>query len=202
MDLPDIEIVIQWCATPSISTLWQRFGRCVRDPTLEGTAIIFAEKEYFDVLTNEKKKRKRNSSSIKIEPGTSSTVKQAKLGASMNRSAASRDHEASDEEGEDEDEDEDEDEKEEDVNEDVKDDEKGKGKKMKSSKYSRKKSKKEKIEPAVFTLLNADTRGVSCRRQPFSDQFENTKAGEFHICDSVRTGLSDIFKYPSILNVT
>ncbi|KAF8342519.1 hypothetical protein F5887DRAFT_1135447 [Amanita rubescens] len=188
MDLPDIAIVIQWRATPSISALWQRFGRCVRDPTLEGTAIFFAEKEYFDVLANEKKKRKRNSSSIKIEPGTSSTAKQTKLGPSTSRSAASRDHEASDEEGEEEGEEEEEAEEEEkddsDDAEDEKDDEKGKGKKKKPSTYSRKKSKKEKIEPAVFTLLNADTRGVSCRRQPFSDQFENTKAVSLHLeCD-------------------
>ncbi|KAF8310349.1 hypothetical protein F5887DRAFT_910882, partial [Amanita rubescens] len=33
MDIPDIQIVCQWRATlPSISTIWQRFGRCVRDP--------------------------------------------------------------------------------------------------------------------------------------------------------------------------
>jgi superfamily II DNA/RNA helicase len=178
MDLPDITIVIQWRVTPSISALWQRFGRCVRDPTLEGTAIIFAEKEYFDVFANEKKKRKRNLSSIKIEPGISSTAKQAKLGPSTSRSAASRDLEASDEEGEEEGEDGDEDEKEDDDDED----EKGKGKKKKPSMYSRKKSKRDKIETAIFTLLNADSRGVSCRRQPFSNQFENTKASEFHIC--------------------
>ncbi|KAF8310341.1 hypothetical protein F5887DRAFT_1091634 [Amanita rubescens] len=188
MDLPDIAIVIQWRATPSISALWQRFGCCVRDPTLEGTAIFFAEKEYFDVLANEKKKRKRNSSSIKIEPGTSSTAKQTKLGPSTSRSAASWDHEASDEEGEEEGEEEEEAEGEEkddsDDAEDEKDDEKGKEKKKKPSTYSRKKSKKEKIEPAVFTLLNADTRGVSCRCQPFSDQFENTKAVSLHLeCD-------------------
>ncbi len=180
MDLPDIAIVIQWRATPSISALWQRFGRCIHDPTLEGTAIIFAKKEYFDVLANEKKKRKRNLSSIKIEPGTSSTVKQAKLGPSTSRSAASQDHEASDEgeeEGVDDDEKEDDDDKDED------EDERGKGKKKKPSTYSRKKSKKEKIEPAIFTLLNADSRGVSCRRQLFSDQFENTKASELCVCD-------------------
>ena len=87
MDIPNIKIVIQWCATPSLSALWQRFGRCARDPTLDGTAIIFAEKEYFDVLPIEKKKRKCNISSIKIEPGTSSSAKQAKLGHSMNLSA-------------------------------------------------------------------------------------------------------------------
>lgn len=183
MDLPDIAIVIQWRATPSISALWQRFGRCVRDPTLDGTAIIFAEKEYFDILANEKKKRKRNLSSIKIEPGTSSTAKQARLGPSMSRSAASRDHDASDDDGEEEGEEEEDDSREDEDDEDEKEDEKVKGKKKKSSMYSRKKSKKEKIEPAIFTLLNADTRGVSCRRQPFSDQFENTKASEFRVCD-------------------
>ena len=67
--------------------------------------------------------------------------------------------------------------------EDEKEDKKAKGKKKKSLMYSRKKSKKEKIEPGIFTLLNADTWGVSCHCQPFSDHFENTKASEFCICD-------------------
>ena len=175
MDLPDIMIVVQWRALLSISTLWQRFGHCIRDSILEATTIIFAEKKYFDIFTNGKKKQKRNLSSIKIELGTLSTAKQLKLGPSTSQSAAFRDHEASDEEGDEEgdDEDKDEDEKE-DEKED--DDEKGKGKKKQQAK---KKSKKEKIEQAVFTLLNADARGLRCRRQAFIDQFENTKAGMY-----------------------
>lgn len=48
MDVPDIMIIVQWGATCSISTLWQRFGRCVRNPELAGIAILLAEKDLFD----------------------------------------------------------------------------------------------------------------------------------------------------------
>src|SRR6266550_8751095 len=48
MDLPDVMTIVQWGATCSISTLWQRFGRCVRDPKLEGTAVLFTEKDNLD----------------------------------------------------------------------------------------------------------------------------------------------------------
>ncbi|KAG2140002.1 hypothetical protein BD769DRAFT_1350390 [Suillus cothurnatus] len=48
MDVPDILLVIQWKATCKLATLWQRWGHAVRDCGLQGTAILFAEKEYFD----------------------------------------------------------------------------------------------------------------------------------------------------------
>ncbi|KAG2743438.1 P-loop containing nucleoside triphosphate hydrolase protein, partial [Suillus brevipes Sb2] len=48
MDVPDILLVIQWRATCNLSTLWQRWGRAARDKQLQGTAILFAEKEHFD----------------------------------------------------------------------------------------------------------------------------------------------------------
>jgi hypothetical protein len=48
MDVPDIMIIVQWGVTCSISTLWQRFGRCVRNPELAGIAILLAEKDQFD----------------------------------------------------------------------------------------------------------------------------------------------------------
>ncbi|KAG1788899.1 hypothetical protein EV424DRAFT_1270021, partial [Suillus variegatus] len=49
IDISDIRIVIQWRATwCSLSTIWQRFGRAVQNMSLDGTVILFAEKEYFD----------------------------------------------------------------------------------------------------------------------------------------------------------
>lgn len=48
MDLSDIHVVVQWRATCTISTLWQRFGRAGRDREIDATAILLAEKEYFD----------------------------------------------------------------------------------------------------------------------------------------------------------
>lgn len=48
MDVPDIEIVIQWRATCHLATLWQRLGRAARNKQLMGTGLLFAEKEHFD----------------------------------------------------------------------------------------------------------------------------------------------------------
>ena len=57
--------------------------------------------------------------------------------------------------------------------------EEGEGKEdEKSTKKSRKKLKKYKIEPAVFDLLNAEQRGLGCRRQPFMIMFQNSDSGE------------------------
>lgn len=41
-------MVIQWRASCNLSALWQRFGRAARDRRLTGTALLFAEKEYFN----------------------------------------------------------------------------------------------------------------------------------------------------------
>lgn len=48
MDIADIILVIQWRATCKLATLWQRFGRAVRNKALSGTALLFAEKDHFD----------------------------------------------------------------------------------------------------------------------------------------------------------
>jgi ERCC4-related helicase len=74
MDLPDIKVIVQWRAPASISTLWQRFGRCVRDPSLHGTVVLLAEREHFEHLRNTNKKRK-STSRIKTESG----LKRARL---------------------------------------------------------------------------------------------------------------------------
>lgn len=48
MDVPDIQLVVQWRATCTVTALWDRFGHAVRDNGLVGTALLFAEKEDFD----------------------------------------------------------------------------------------------------------------------------------------------------------
>jgi superfamily II DNA/RNA helicase len=57
MDIPDITLVIQWRATCKISMLWQRWGRAARDQQLKGTTVLFAEKEYFDDVRQERHER-------------------------------------------------------------------------------------------------------------------------------------------------
>ncbi|KAG1724793.1 hypothetical protein EDB19DRAFT_1644382 [Suillus lakei] len=54
MDIPDISIVVQWKATCKLATLWQRWGHAVRDRRLQGMAVLFAEKDYFDDVGEEK----------------------------------------------------------------------------------------------------------------------------------------------------
>ncbi|KAH7917043.1 P-loop containing nucleoside triphosphate hydrolase protein [Leucogyrophana mollusca] len=60
IDIPDIKLVIQWRATCSLATLWQRFGRAVRERLLEGTAILFAEKDLFDKVRRVREEKKNN----------------------------------------------------------------------------------------------------------------------------------------------
>ncbi|KAA1480151.1 hypothetical protein DENSPDRAFT_759362, partial [Dentipellis sp. KUC8613] len=48
VDLPDIDIVVQWRATCDMRTLWQRFGRAARDPTRTAKALLLAEPKWFD----------------------------------------------------------------------------------------------------------------------------------------------------------
>jgi superfamily II DNA/RNA helicase len=57
MDIPDITLVIQWRATCKISMLWQRWGRAARDQQLQGTTVLFAKKEYFDDVRQERHER-------------------------------------------------------------------------------------------------------------------------------------------------
>ncbi|KIL55528.1 hypothetical protein M378DRAFT_188664 [Amanita muscaria Koide BX008] len=46
VDLPDIEIIVQWRATCSLCTLWQRFGRAARGSGYDAVAILLFEKKY------------------------------------------------------------------------------------------------------------------------------------------------------------
>ncbi|KAF4615749.1 hypothetical protein D9613_012407 [Agrocybe pediades] len=60
LDIPDIELVVQWRFVASLCTLFQRLGRAARGPKTRGKAIYFVEAQYFD--GNQKKttgKRKR-----------------------------------------------------------------------------------------------------------------------------------------------
>jgi len=45
MDLPDVELVVQWKATCDLCTLWQRFGHAGRGSDQLATAILLVEKK-------------------------------------------------------------------------------------------------------------------------------------------------------------
>ena len=54
IDLPDIQLIIQWRASCDLCTLWQRFGRAVRDLKLQGRALFLVEPKYFDAAKRAK----------------------------------------------------------------------------------------------------------------------------------------------------
>ncbi|KAH9833451.1 P-loop containing nucleoside triphosphate hydrolase protein [Rhodofomes roseus] len=48
INVAKIRLVVQWRLTCDLNTLWQRFGRAVRDLLLDGVAIFLVESKYFD----------------------------------------------------------------------------------------------------------------------------------------------------------
>ncbi|EIW61392.1 P-loop containing nucleoside triphosphate hydrolase protein [Trametes versicolor FP-101664 SS1] len=48
VDVPNIEIVVQWKATCDVNQLWQRFGRAARGPGTEALAVLIVEPKHFD----------------------------------------------------------------------------------------------------------------------------------------------------------
>ncbi|OBZ71930.1 Werner syndrome ATP-dependent helicase [Grifola frondosa] len=69
VDIPDIEIVVQWRVTCDVNTLWQRFRHAAHRPDLFGTAVLFAEAKYFDD-EKEKKKESAAKAAAKKQAGT------------------------------------------------------------------------------------------------------------------------------------
>lgn len=61
MDIPDIEVVVQWRVTCNLDTLWQRFGRAARGQGTTALAVLLAESKYFDdeIATARKRVKKR-----------------------------------------------------------------------------------------------------------------------------------------------
>ena len=49
------------------------------------------------------------------------------------------------------------------------------------SKTTRKKSKNLKMDPEILDVINAETRGIGCRRQPFLRKFDNSKSSKCHL---------------------
>ncbi|KIL57950.1 hypothetical protein M378DRAFT_188349 [Amanita muscaria Koide BX008] len=157
MDLPDIRIVVQWGATCSISTLWQRFGRCVRDPSLQGTAILFTEKENLD---SERSKKAGRAEKRRAKTVLKEAAKQQRTGRSVKV-----------EDGEN-------------INDELSGDEEKigevRGKEVEKEHRMKKPSGKSKksLDSVVDDVINAKDRGYSCRRIPILTAFKNNEAGE------------------------
>ncbi|KAF8193662.1 P-loop containing nucleoside triphosphate hydrolase protein [Pholiota molesta] len=70
MDLPNIEIVVQWKATSDMCTLWQRFGRAARGEGKQATAILLVEKKDTEEERRSKAEKAAKKKSAKEGIGT------------------------------------------------------------------------------------------------------------------------------------
>ncbi|KAJ3764578.1 P-loop containing nucleoside triphosphate hydrolase protein, partial [Lentinula raphanica] len=59
LDLPDVQIVVQYRMPADMCTLWQRFGRAGRDFSLEAIAVLLVENSHFDTERVQVINRKR-----------------------------------------------------------------------------------------------------------------------------------------------
>ncbi len=48
IDIPDIELIVQWRPTCGLNALWQRVGRAARGAGREALAVLFVNAKYFD----------------------------------------------------------------------------------------------------------------------------------------------------------
>ncbi|CDO72245.1 hypothetical protein BN946_scf184970.g97 [Trametes cinnabarina] len=93
IDIPDIDIVVQWRPTCSLDSLWQRFGRAARDPNREAIAVLFADAKYFDEEREAARKRaeKRRQAALaraeRVESGKRKRIENAQTGSEELREA-------------------------------------------------------------------------------------------------------------------
>ncbi|THU81486.1 P-loop containing nucleoside triphosphate hydrolase protein, partial [Dendrothele bispora CBS 962.96] len=73
LDVPDVELAIQWGYVESLCTLVQQLGWAVRNPQLEGRGIYFVEGDRFDtnrVAKNERKRKRAEDKRKRAVKGT------------------------------------------------------------------------------------------------------------------------------------
>ena len=202
MDVPDIQFVGQWRATCKVAVLWQRFGRAARNKALTGTAILFAEKEYFDEerVAKDARRRQREETRKRKASAKSSTVSlpQAKRirqtetssGIALKDSLASnhpglpKGSENVQEDGSDGEESDDEENTLPSTGHHLSglaDLRNAMAEAVRGTReFNRpQKRRKRELEPAMDYLINAENRaGIECRRKVFDVCFENHAAGE------------------------
>jgi superfamily II DNA helicase RecQ len=65
MDIPDVQVVVQYKATCEFCTLWQRFGRAAQGPGQQGVGLLLVEHKD---ICNDKTPKKRTNSSKEVGP--------------------------------------------------------------------------------------------------------------------------------------
>jgi len=203
MDVPDIQFVGQWRATCKVAVLWQRFGRAARNKALTGTAILFAEKEYFDEeraakearrrQREETRKRKASAKGSMLSLPQAKRIRQKETGASSSNTL--KDSSSSDRLGLHKSENMEEDGSDGEVSEDEESTLPSIGHHLSglaglrnamaeavhgTREFNRpQKRRKRELEPAMDYLINAENHaGIECRRKVFDVCFENHAAGE------------------------
>ncbi|CDO74559.1 hypothetical protein BN946_scf184632.g16 [Trametes cinnabarina] len=92
VDIPDVDIVVQWKTTCDLDSLWQRFGRAARGPGTNAVAVLLAEPKFFDEERAAAAKRAEKRAGKKREEELNRAVasEQAKRKRSETVGAASR----------------------------------------------------------------------------------------------------------------
>jgi superfamily II DNA/RNA helicase len=161
MDVPNVELVVQWKATCTLSTLWQRFGRGGQNPALEATAVFLVEKEHFDEIRKKKEETKKRKAA---KAATSVPTKRPRTQAT---STVLQTSESVDVEG---------------TSDDSADESENKLEEMRrrylelGNKPGRKSTKRT-LEPVMDDFINAGTRKFPCRQLPLNVYFENGRTG-------------------------
>ncbi|KAF7967710.1 hypothetical protein HWV62_33295 [Athelia sp. TMB] len=189
VDLPDIELVIQWRASCDLCTLWQRFGRAARMQSMTGTALFLVESKYFDeakakkVKAAEKRKRKAAEKALGIPPS-----KRVCRARETQDRAPELAEQGDDSDDEDDDKDEDEDEEDEAERRAYEAGRRAAYEKIPVTERKRGIRPVEHIEPAMDDLINARTRvEVGCSRKPTRLYFRQDEQASDHILCDPRT---------------
>lgn len=101
LDVPDVDIDVQWKVPGDMNTMVQRFGRAARDVTRKGVAILIAEPQFFYEeqvrLEHERTKRRERAKrkAPRITDRPSSPAKRARVDQSENSETNSRTHQIS-----------------------------------------------------------------------------------------------------------
>ncbi|KAF8340080.1 P-loop containing nucleoside triphosphate hydrolase protein [Amanita rubescens] len=149
MDIPNVMTIINWGTSCTISTLWQRFGRCVCDQALEGEAILFTEKENLDPERERKGERARTQKRAPQHGKTVTSNKHQKAANTIKTEVevVGPDGSSSDEQEE------------------------------VVTKRSGKSSKQ--LDRDVDELINVGHQGYTCQRIPIMAAFQNDQAGVY-----------------------
>lgn len=142
--MKDIDLVIQWRVTCDPCMLWQRFGRGARDKELRATALLFVEPKDLDQVDPPKgRKRKAAEGDQKSKPKSKRVRKETPVPMRLDASAASEEEFWE----------------------------------ARRAVYHEPiddgNSKKAELNHVLGDVINADVRGIHCRRKPFKVYFDD-----------------------------